>query len=210
MSESSNNFIYMRLLNASPDSPAFDVYINNKIYASAFKYRDFTEYFSGQPGTYNIKIYPANNKTNLLIDRNIDLYKNNIYTVALMGLYDLGNLDINLISDHSRNTSKRYAYIRFVNLSPTSDELDIKLNNNLVVSDLSYGTQTNYLELEPKIYNLKVYLQAENQETLILQNPQMRLSANKIYSGYIIGTYNKDSNKMQILLPLEGATYIKF
>ena len=211
MTESNNNnLFYMRLLNASPDSPALDIYINNKLYASAFKYKSFTQYFSGQPGTYNIQIYLAGNKNTLLINKNLDFYTNNIYTIALIGLYELNTMNIDIIPDHSRTINKNYTYIRFINLSPTSNQIDIKLNNTLIISDLSYATETDYLELAPKTYDLKIYLQNTNQELLILQNPKMLLSANKIYSGYIIGTYNQNSNTMQILLPLEGATYIKF
>lgn len=213
-SNNNNNLFYMRLLNASPDSPALDIYINNKPYASNFKYKSFTQYFSGQSGTYNLKIYLAGDKNTLLINKNLDFYTNNIYTIALIGLYELNTLNINLIPDHLRTINKNFTYIRFINLSPTSNQINIKLDNNLIISDLSYTLPTDYFELRPKSYDLKIYLSNtnlnSNQEILILQNPKMLLSANKIYSGYIIGTYNQNLNTMQILLPLEGATYLKF
>lgn len=203
-----NNICYVRMLNASPNSPALDVYINDVLFVQDLKYKDFTQYFKGELGEYNIKIYKAGDKEDIILQRNIELYLNNIYTIAIMGIYNVNGLELNLIGDHQRNIDKNYSYIRFINLSPSSQELDIILNEELVISDLSYGTESSYLKMTPGNYNFKAFSKID--ERLVLENPNLILKADKIYSGYIVGLYTEKINTMQILLPLEGATYLKF
>ncbi len=195
-----NEICYVRFLNASANSPAFDIYVNDKLFASALSYKNFTEYFKGNMGEYNIKIYKAGDKKNIILQENVELFMNNIYTIAII---DISNgLTLNLIGDHLRNLDKNYAYIRFINLSPSLQNLDIVINNVLVISDLEYGVESNYLKILPGTYNFKAISYGE----LVLENPRLVLDAGKIYSGYIVG----NEGDIKILLPLEGATYLKF
>lgn len=205
-----SNLCYLRILNAVPGYLTFDVYINDKIYVSGLSYKNFSDYFSLSDQNYNFKIYVSGNRTNLLFEKDIDLYAQKIYTLAIIGEYNLSSFNLELIDDRLHETNKNFSYIRFINLSPTLMEVDILLNNQLIISNLSYSTYSNYLELAPNIYNLKVYESDLNQNNLILQNPNMKLNPSKIYSAYIVGTYQSNFNQTQILLPLEGATYLTF
>jgi hypothetical protein len=201
------NMCYLRFFQASLNAPALDIYINDVALVKDFAYKDFTKYFKAVSGSYNIKIFVSGNKNLIVLDENIELYPNNIYTLAIIGLFNLNGIEINLIDDHLRDINKNYSYIRFINLSPSSRDLDIVLNNNLAISELSYATVSSYLELPPGRYNFKAYL--SSQQKLVLENPNMTLDPGKIYSGYVLGIENiKDS--MQIVIPLEGATYLKF
>lgn len=204
------NSCYLRILNAVPNYLAFDIYINDKIYVSSLSYKNFSDYFSLGAQNYNLKIYVSGNRTNLLLEKDIDLYAQKIYTLAIIGEYNLSSFNLDLIDDRLREVNKNFSYIRFINLSPTLTEADILLNNQFTISNLSYSTYSNYLELAPDIYDLKVYMSNLSQKNIILHNPNMKLDGNKIYSAYIVGTYRSNLNQTQILLPLEGATYLTF
>ena len=199
---------YLRILNASPNSPDLDIYSDNKLLVSNLKYSEFSNYVKKNSGRYNFKVYKSTNKKNIILQDEVEFFSDNIYTVALMGNYDDEGFDFNLINDHLRQIDKNYSYIRFVNLTPSIRELDLVLNDKLVISNLSYGTYSNYLKLTPASYNLKAYSEENNK--VVLENPKVVLNAGKIYSGYIVGTYENTNNRLKILLPLEGATYIKF
>ena len=201
------NMCYLRFFQASYNAPALDIFINDVPVVKDFVYKNFTEYYKARAGNYNVKIYPAGNRDLIVLDANIELYPNNIYTLAIMGLYNFNGIEINLIADHLRNIDENYSYIRFINLSPSLQNLDVVLNNRLEISELSYGTVSGYLELVPGKYNFKAY--SSEKKKLVLENPNMVLNAAKIYSGYIVGINNKNNN-LQILIPLEGATYLKF
>jgi len=61
---------YLRILHASPKSPAVDVYINDMLKFSNLAYADFTDYIEVITGNYNIKIYAAGNKTTPVLNKN--------------------------------------------------------------------------------------------------------------------------------------------
>ena len=195
---------YIRFFQASPNNFGLDIYINDVLYEKNFTYKSFSEYKKAREGDYNIKIFPSNNKKLCLVDENITLYKNNIYTLAIVATYNTSSFALNLISDHTRDINKNYSYIRFANLSPDFNYLDIFMNDKLEISELSYGTVSSYLEFSPGKYYFKAY-SLEEKKT-ILKNPNLKLNAGKVYTGYVIGT----DNKIQMVLPLEGATYLKF
>ena len=198
------DFSYIRFFQASPNNLPLDIYVNDNLLKKNFAYKSFTEYKKANAGDYNIKIFPSNNKNMLMLDENITIYKSNIYTVAIIGQYNLNSLELNLISDHIRDIDKNYSYVRFANLSPDFNYLDIFLDDRLEISELSYATISNYLRFSPGKYYFKAY--SPEQKKIILENPSLILNSKKIYSGYIIGV----DNKIQIVLPLEGATYLKF
>ena len=201
------NGSYIRFLHASYNAPAIDIFINDVPIVKDLSYRNFSQYYKASAGFYNVKIYPAGNKNLILLEETIELTKNNIYTLAVMGTYDANGIELNLIADHLRDIDKNYSYIRFINLSPSLENVDVVLNDKLEISQLSYGTESSYLEMKPGKYNFKAY--SSEQEKLVLENPNLILNAGKIYSGYIVGI-NNTKNNLQILIPLEGATYLKF
>lgn len=201
------NGSYIRFLHASYNAPAIDIFINDVPIVKDLSYRNFSQYYKASAGFYNVKIYPAGNKNLILLEETIELNKNNIYTLAVMGTYDANGIELNLIADHLRDIDKNYSYIRFINLSPSLENVDVVLNDKLEISQLSYGTESSYLEMKPGKYNFKAY--SSEQEKLVLENPNLILNAGKIYSGYIVGI-NNTKNNLQILIPLEGATYLKF
>ncbi len=201
------NGSYIRFLHAAYNAPAIDIFINDVPIVKDLSYRNFSQYYKASAGFYNVKIYPAGNKNLILLEETIELTKNNIYTLAVMGMYDANGIELNLIADHLRDIDKNYSYIRFINLSPSLENVDVVLNDKLEISQLSYGTVSSYLEMKPGKYNFKAY--SSEQDKLVLENPNMILNAGKIYSGYIVGI-NNTKNNLQILIPLEGATYLKF
>ncbi|MCJ7689282.1 MAG: DUF4397 domain-containing protein, partial [Clostridiaceae bacterium] len=73
---------YLRVLHASPKSPAVDVYINDILKAKNLAYADFTDYIEVITGNYNVKIYTTGTKTSPVLSKNIFIPPGKIYTVA--------------------------------------------------------------------------------------------------------------------------------
>ena len=76
---------YIRFFNASPNSPAVDIYANNTLLVQNLPYKEFSLYFPASSGNYNIKVYPTGQNTNPILDTNIYVAPNTIINLAIIG-----------------------------------------------------------------------------------------------------------------------------
>ncbi len=193
---------YVRFLHAVPNAPAVDLYVGDKLVGKGITYKSFTEYLGAYPGVYNIKLYPAGNKSKLLLEEDVQLQDGIIYTIAVAGV--LQSLDFKIIVDKKRDFDKSKTHIRFINLSPFDTKFDILLDGAVKITDLDYEEVSNYIELEPRTYYIKV-LDSYTKRPVLL-DPKATLRAGKLLAGYIVGQQNKGEG-LEILIPLEKAGY---
>ncbi len=57
---------HVRILHASPDAPAVDIYINDNLISKELSYKSFTEYMPLISTVYNIKVFPTGKRMYLL------------------------------------------------------------------------------------------------------------------------------------------------
>lgn len=198
-------FGYIRFMNASPGEQRVDIYANGRKVASNLLYRDFTEYMKVFPGWYRIAVYRAGTITNPLTVTRLQVQANTIATVAVTGL--AGDISTQVINDSRRFLNRNRAYVRFVQLSPNAPTMDAYWDDALVLAELNYGDVSRYLTTTPGSHNLKMRdsLSGAN----LVESPDVSVEGGKAYTIYIVGDIN-DRTGLQILVPLEGATYLDF
>ena len=166
---------------------------------------DFTEYMKLFPGWYRIAIYRAGTVTNPLTVLRLQVQSGGIYTVAVTGLADA--LSTLTIEDSHRYLSPNRAYIRFVQLSPTAPAMDVYWDDRMVLSDLRYEEISRYLTTAPGSHNLK--LRETDTGKILVEHPKVNLKGGKAYTVYVVGS-RADRAGLQVLIPLEGVTYLDF
>lgn len=196
---------YIRFLNASPVETRVDIYANGRKVASDLRYQDFTEYMKVFPGWYRIAVYRTGTITNPLTVLRMQVQPNGIYTVAVTGLAE--NLSAQVINDSRRVLNPNLAYIRFVQLSPTAPAMDVYWDDRMVLSDLRYEEVSRYLTTAPGSHNLK--LRDSRTGEILVEHPDVNLKGGKAYTVYVVGS-RADRAGLQVLIPLEGATYLDF
>jgi len=195
---------HIRILNASPNAPAVDVFVNDQLVADDLAYTAFTEYMPAEPGIYSIRVMPTGLNSVLATLEQAELLPGEIYTMAVIGVET--DLSIELIPDSPRtHSAQNRAFMRFINLSPYDTEFDIQLSGAPVVTMLNYTESSDYVALNPGTYHLKVFNSRDNR--LVLTNPRVPVRANHFYAAYIVGL-ERDTPPLQVLLPLEGVTYL--
>ncbi|RHW66572.1 DUF4397 domain-containing protein, partial [Clostridium botulinum] len=108
---------HIRILHATPDAPAVDIYINNNLISKGLSYKGFTEYMPLISRVYNIKVFPTSKKDVPLINKFFFIPPNSIYTIAATNF--LKNIALFPILDKKLdNKNPNKAYVRFVHLSP--------------------------------------------------------------------------------------------
>ncbi len=196
---------HLRILHASPDTPAVDIYINDKLISRGLAYRGFTEYMTLDSDDHNIKVFPAGKKDVAITDENIFIPPDSIYTVAITGLSQDTSL-FTILDKKLDSKDPNKAYVRSINLSPDAPNIDFYMNDKEIFNNVDYKNITDYTSVDPKNYTLNLKL--ANAEDTILTSPNANLKANKYYTVYIVGLTDEKPS-LQVLIPLDGNSYIK-
>ena len=198
-------FGYIRFMNASPGEQRVDIYVNGRKVAANLLYRNFTEYMKVFPGWYRMAVYAAGTRTNPLTVTTLRVQANDIITMAVIGL--AGDISTQAINDSRRWLSRNRVNVRFVQLSPNAPTMDAYWDDALVLAELNYQDVSRYLQTTAGSHNLKMRdsLSGAN----LVESPDVSVENGKAYTIYIVGDIN-DRTGLQILVPLEGATYLDF
>lgn len=196
---------YVRIFHASPDAPPVDVYVNNRPVASNLRYRSFTEYVPLAPGVYNVKVLPAGNTENPVINTNINVPANTILTVAAIN--KLQDISLYAIEDTPMPVPVDKVYLRFGHLSPNAPSVDLRLQDGRnLFEDVEYKEVTDYKLIDPGQYTIDLY--AAGTENRVLHVPNINLQPNRFYTVYAIGLAG-ETPPLQVVIPLDGNSYIK-
>jgi hypothetical protein len=176
----------VRVLHASPDAPAVDIYIDDAIVDgwTNVPFGTLSDYMNVPGGSYNIKVYATGDTSMPVIDFDADVEAGMSYTVAAMN--PLESIDYAVFSD---NPSLEYetAMVRVVHLSPDAPNVDVAPDGaEAVVSDLAFPNATDYLALPPDTYDLEV--RVAGTDTVALQLDPIDLMGGRAYSAFAIGS----------------------
>lgn len=197
---------YIRILHASPDASAVDVYANDKLIAKNLSYRDFTSYLNVPSGNTNIRIFIAGRKLNPLINTNIFIPSKSIFTIAASGLSS--KIELLAIPEPVNAVQSGKVLIRFAHISPNAPNVDVVLNNgNKLFSSVAYKSYTDYSSIKGGIYTF--FIKDANTSRVILTVPNINLKSGNIHTIYAVGLV-PGKPSLQVLIPLDGNTYLKF
>lgn len=197
---------FVRMFHASPNTKNVDIYANDKILVKNLPYRGFSEYLNLPSGNYNIKIFLTGDKMNPILNTTLTFGPKTIYTVAIANTLD--NLFLIPYIDPIIPHEKNKAYLRFTQLSLNTPKVDITLpNGEVLFQNVYFGENTNYVSLSPGTYTLQIRPSGTSKIALII--PNIRLRGNKFYTMYSIGILGK-TPPLQVVIPLDGNTYINF
>lgn len=194
---------FIRMLHASPNGPAIDIYANDKIVVRRLAYKKFTSYISVVPGTYHLKVLPANAKTDPLLAKKVTVPDKSIFTGAVIGLCP--SISLLPVPDLPPRMNPDKAYLRFGHLAPQAARVDLILpDGNVLFGNVPYKGLSKYSELPPGTYTLQLRVSGTNR--LVCTVPRQRLAPHKIFSVYAIGLAGEDGS-FQLLTSLDGAPF---
>lgn len=196
---------YIRFLNAIPQTDmAIDIYINDRLIAEGVPYQGFTDYFKAIPGNYTMSYYQTG--TNTLLEREtFIIHDGMVYTAA--AIREEGNYDMELIGDTPKTPDPTLAFIRFINLVPDSEGVDIIMDRRTLITELEDNEVSRYLAAVPGDHTLNIRLSDSRQ--MVVSHPNLYLEGGKYYSAYVVGM-ESGNPEIQVLIPLEGVTYLQF
>ncbi|GIW59281.1 MAG: cell wall anchor [Patescibacteria group bacterium] len=195
----------VRVLHASPDAPAVDVLVNDKVEIEDLSFGNITGYLSLPAGAYSVKVRPANSGGPDVISTSLNLRPGRDYTVAASN--KLESIKANVYVDKNFLANDHKAKLRVLHLSPGAPAVDIALKNGKVLlKNLSYENASRYLRLNPGKYDLEV--RVAGTQTVVQDLPGVEISANKVYQVYAVGVVGGNPN-FGIRLSSDNATSLR-
>lgn len=193
---------YVRFLLAAPLTPSVDVYVNRVRVVSNLSFAGFTNYFSAVPGTYNITVYPAGNRTNPLLSTRITLRQGRVYTAVING--EPQDLSIRLITDRVRNTHAENGFLRIAHFVPNITGTDVYLDKRMIISDLQYREVSPYSTLASGFHHVQFRITGTNM--VILNASNVSIESGIFTTGYFLG-YSGGADGMELLTMGESLSY---
>lgn len=180
----------VRVLHASPDAPAVDVFVNGAKVGDPLanlEFGDLSTYVALPAGTYAIKVCAAADATICPIDAPaIAVEAGKHYTIAATN--NLATIEAQIIVDAPTPVEDK-TQVRVVHFSADTPAVDVLTQDGsaTVVDALAYPDATGYLTLPAGSYDLKVCADADN--TLCPLDPgALDLAAGTSYSVFAIGS----------------------
>lgn len=190
----------LRVFHAVPQSPAVDVYINEKLVFSNLQFTQFSSYVKLKEGEYRIDIFQTGTMVQPIISGSLDLDEGQMLTIAAIG--NLDDLSLLVINDNAdKKASPKVSSFRVVHLSPNTPAVDILVNNKILVENLAFKQNTSYVDIAPGSYNIEAVLNSNKESVLVFGAV---LKVNRIYTIYIVG----ESPNLRAIQSVDGNTYL--
>lgn len=199
---------WVRVLHASPDAPAVDIYLDDaKVEAlTNVPFGTLSDYLAIPAGEHNIKVYATGDNTTPVIDATADFDTNASYTVAAVGA--LADIAPAIFVDDPALTQES-ALVRVIHLSPDAPAVDVAPDGaapaDAVVKGLEFPDATGYLALPPASYDLEVRLAGTTD--VALQLDPVKVAGGSAYTVFAIGSAGSPalgSNALTALVAFDG------
>jgi hypothetical protein len=173
----------VRVVHASPDAPAVDIWVNDGIAFSNAPFTGITDYASLDSGTYNVKVVPSGATEPVVIEADLELAGADYTVVALGKLETIEPLV--LVDDNSTPASGK-AHVRFVHASPDAPAVDIAVKGGPVLfSNVAFKEVGAYLPVDAATYDLEV--RVAGTETVALEVGGLALADSTVYTVFAMG-----------------------
>lgn len=189
-SASAADMARVRVVHASPDAPAVDVYADGAKVLTNVPYMGSSDYLSVPAGPHNFKVFaaganPASDTPVINADATLEVGKD--YTVAAIGL--VADIKPLVLVDNNAAPAAGKAHVRVVHASPDAPAVDIAVKSGAVlVPNLVFGKDAGPLPVDAGTYDLEI--RAAGTTTVALPVNGVALTAGKIYTIFAVGLLN--------------------
>lgn len=194
-------YSFVRVLHASPNAPAVDIYVDDSPFLEDLAYTELSDYYMVPVGDYRITVYPSGETMNPVIESDVSVPEFSIVTLAAIGtLPDISILPVTEPMNETMNGDNDTC-VRFVHLSPNAPSVDIRLPDGTVVfGNVAYREFTDYECVPEDTYTFEVV--PAGTDDVVLRVPDVELSRQMLYTVYAVGLVG-DEPELEVLLSSE-------
>ncbi len=194
--ETDEDSVLVRVVHASPNAPAVDVYIDGSLALSGVPYFTASGYVTLPAGERLVQVTPAGaSPDDAVISANLPLTGGNAYTIAAIGL--LENIEARLFEDNRSDVSGVDARVTVYHLSPDAPAVDVKVGPEgaIILENIAFGESDNTDE-DQGTYD--IFVTPAGEADPVLSFPGTELQGGTSYDVFAIGLLGDGSLQAQI------------
>ncbi|MED3853654.1 DUF4397 domain-containing protein [Priestia megaterium] len=178
----------VRIVHASPDAPAVDIFVDDKALVEGAKFKDVSNSLPLSAGSHKVEVYEAKTKgtKDSIIEATLVVDGEKSYTVAAVNKAE--NLELQAFTNNKQGMDGK-ASLRVAHLSPDAPAVNVGPKGAApLFKDLSFKSISGYQVVNPGSYDLSVST-ADGKEILSL--PGTNLQSGKNYTVLAVNTADK-------------------
>ncbi|MBB5179788.1 hypothetical protein HNQ44_001212 [Planomicrobium koreense] len=191
----------VRIVHASPDAPAVDVYVNGDAALENVPFKADSGYLDLPAGTHDVEVFAtgtAYEEGAGVLRADLAIEAGKAYTVAAANTVDALEF---VVAEDSMEVTEGKTKIRVGHLSPDAPAVDVGLiGGDAVFSGAEFPGITDYTELDAGTYDLEIRL-PDGTQVLPLEGTE--LAADTVYSVFAVNTV--DAIEVLALVDYEAA-----
>ena len=189
----------IRVIHASPDAPAVDVFVDGKAVLSNVGFPAISSYLSVPAGTHSLAVAPAGKGEGAaVIKANPTLEAGKAYTVAAVGF--VANIKAEIYADNLSAPAPGKAHVRVIHASPDAPAVAVKVKGGpTLIQSLAFPNASSYLPVAAGTYHLEVTPAGAN--TVVIDLPNTELKAGTIYDVVAVGKLSDIRVKVATFTP---------
>jgi hypothetical protein len=193
------NASYLRVVHASPDAPAVDIYVDNESVLTGVEFGDTSEYLTLPGGSYNVTVTVADDPDNVVFQGPVTLDPRSANTVAATGQVTEGAnttfLPV-LYRDDAAEPEDENAALSVLHLSPDAPAVDVVTENGTVLADnISFRDATDYQTVPAGDYTVEIRAASDDEDGEVVATADVSLEEGTAYSALATGLLSASDNE---------------
>lgn len=150
----------VRVMHASPDAPAVDIYVDGAKAVTALAFPKDTGYVTLPAGAHNVKVFvsPSDGTGTPVLQADLTISKGKDYTVLAVGEVGKNTLALLPLEDNNATPAAGNAHVRLIHASPDAPAVDVVVagTSTKVFSNIAFKSVGTYTPVPAGTYNLDV------------------------------------------------------
>ncbi len=175
----------VRVVHASPDAPAVDVWVEGSVIFENVEFEEISEFVEVPAGTYNVQVVPAGATEPVVIEADLDLAAAFDYTVVATDF--LANITPIIMTADGSTPSSGNAFLRFLHASPDAPAVNIAVADGgpVLISNVGFQQGSAYEEVPAGTYDLEV--RVAGTPDVVLSLPGVSIADGDVVTAYATG-----------------------
>ncbi|MGE3075385.1 MAG: DUF4397 domain-containing protein [Dehalococcoidia bacterium] len=199
----------VRVMHASPDTPAVDIFVDGAKAVTALAFPNNTPYVTLPAGGHNVKVFvsPSDGSGAPALEATLDVAAGKDYSVLAVGELGKGSLGLYLLEDDNSTPAAGKAHVRLIHAAPDAPPVNVALagTDTNIFTGVAYRNFGGYTPVDAGTYSLDVNVNASGATVLTI--PNLKLEARTVYTAVAVGLAGNGTLKVIPLVdaPAPGA-----
>ncbi len=179
----------VRVMHASPDAPAVDIFVDGAKAVTALAFPSNTPYVSLPAGGHTVEVFvsPSDGSGDPVLSAILDVQAGKDYTVLAVGTLAGGNLGLEVFEDNNATPAAGNAHVRLIHASPDAPPVKVAVagTDTYIFTGVAFRAFGPYTPVPAGTYDLDVQLNSTVDSVLAIND--LTLTARTVYTAVAVG-----------------------